>query len=328
MQGPTASEVGIVPESSTEPIKKFIRRNSNRFIIPGTGRGVNVIGIAGFGVIGVGAAITSMAATGYHPDVSAVSMADIGNKGITDAVKKTDDNGADKIKAGAHPQAYQEDVTTVVQLGNFGSKPNPPATRIESSSPNVLISEVKGITAEKIGVDKLAAKLMPEVPTGLKKNAEISIPMILNALHDEGIDTTKVIAFALANSEPESNLKVDEEEIDGEGQSSRFNYDGGKDYAAKGLSSLTHKYNYEKYGKRLRIDLVNHPELALDKRYSAKILAAFLKDEGIADAVEKGDLKKAREIFGGKIEPEDTYRNQILSYVITRTNAYYNRLKQ
>ncbi|HVZ66938.1 MAG TPA: glycoside hydrolase family 19 protein [Patescibacteria group bacterium] len=219
--------------------------------------------------------------------------------------------------------------------------PNPPAAKIEQSNPNVLISEVKGVRAvngyfessprlisdsnKEADIKALVDKLMPEVPMGLKENAKVSLPMILKALHDEGIDTPKVIAFALANCEPENDLKVDKEEIGG---GAGFNYSGGDKWHARGLSDLTQDYNYEKYGKRLGIDLVNNPDLAKDERYSAKLYAAFLKDEGIADMVNRGEVDAARRKFGGDFDDnKNPYNAQILHYVIQRTNAYYFRMK-
>ncbi len=43
-------------------------------------------------------------------------------------------------------------------------------------------------------------------------------------------------------------------------------------YYGRGFVQLTHKKNYEKLGHRLGIDLVNNPDLAMDRRYSADIL--------------------------------------------------------
>ncbi|HVT01370.1 MAG TPA: hypothetical protein VHE53_04020 [Patescibacteria group bacterium] len=216
--------------------------------------------------------------------------------------------------------------------------PKPPATPIEQTNPNVLISEVKGTTIDssnrrlisdankEADIKSLVDKIMPEVPTGLKKNAEVSVPMILRALHDEGIDTPRVIAFAIANCEPENDLEFDKDEIGGgEG----LNYSGGDKWHARGLSDLTHDFNYEKYGKRLGINLVNDPDLAKSKEDSAPLYAAFLKDEGIADMVNKGDVDGARRKFGGDFDDAThPYNSQILHYVIQRTSDYYNRLKK
>ncbi len=62
---------------------------------------------------------------------------------------------------------------------------------------------------------------------------------------------------------------------------------------------LTHDYNYAKYGKELGLDLVNHPELASDPQNSPRILAAYMKDSGAADAAQAGDYVKARQLVQG-----------------------------
>lgn len=43
-------------------------------------------------------------------------------------------------------------------------------------------------------------------------------------------------------------------------------------YYGRGFVQLTHKENYEKIGKILKIDLVGNPDLALDRRYAADII--------------------------------------------------------
>ena len=51
----------------------------------------------------------------------------------------------------------------------------------------------------------------------------------------------------------------------------------GYKYRGRGLIQLTGKYNYNKYGKMLGIDLVNNPELAADPEIARKLAAIYFK---------------------------------------------------
>lgn len=55
----------------------------------------------------------------------------------------------------------------------------------------------------------------------------------------------------------------------------------GYKYRGRGYIQLTGKENYERYGKKLGIDLVNDPDLANDPSIAIKIAAEYLKDRGV-----------------------------------------------
>jgi putative chitinase len=55
----------------------------------------------------------------------------------------------------------------------------------------------------------------------------------------------------------------------------------GYKYRGRGYIQLTGKENYERYGKKLGVDLVNNPELANDPSIAIKIATEYLKDRGI-----------------------------------------------
>lgn len=77
-------------------------------------------------------------------------------------------------------------------------------------------------------------------------------------------------------------------------------------YFGRGFVQLTHKYNYEKAGKKLGIDLVKKPSLALDPHTAAKILVVGMKEgwftgKKLADYISltKSSFKQARRIVNG-----------------------------
>lgn len=140
------------------------------------------------------------------------------------------------------------------------------------------------------------------LPSNLQGEAKKTAPLIIDALKAEGITDPAVIGYALATAEHESGFKPKSEVMASRGKNARNdyianlqdNYEGGRDYHGRGLIQLTHKGNYEKYGKRIGEDLVSNPDRLLDPEVSSKVLAAYIKDAGVADAVTAGDYDQAR----------------------------------
>jgi len=73
----------------------------------------------------------------------------------------------------------------------------------------------------------------------------------------------------------------------------------GYNYRGRGDTQLTGKNNYAAIGKKLGIDLVNHPELASEPRYSAQIAVAQWKASGADRAAAAGDITGARKLTNG-----------------------------
>jgi putative chitinase len=65
----------------------------------------------------------------------------------------------------------------------------------------------------------------------------------------------------------------------------------GEKYKGRGFIQLTGRWNYEHYGKKLGLDLVNNPELAADPEVALKIAHLYWKDKNISQAARKGDFK-------------------------------------
>lgn len=78
-------------------------------------------------------------------------------------------------------------------------------------------------------------------------------------------------------------------------------------YRGRGMVQLTGRANYEKYGKLLGIDLVNHPELlSTDPNVMAQVAVAFFKESKLLRGItEDGDFGKAAAgLNGGNALPD------------------------
>ena len=72
--------------------------------------------------------------------------------------------------------------------------------------------------------------------------------------------------------------------------------------------------NYTAYGKALRIDLVCHPELALDTIVSAKILVQYFKDHNIPLYCGLKDWTTVRKLVNGGSNGLDLFISVINQY--------------
>lgn len=74
----------------------------------------------------------------------------------------------------------------------------------------------------------------------------------------------------------------------------------GKRYRGRGPIQITGRYNYEKYGKKLGIDLVNKPELAETPEIGVKIAVQYWSDNGLNALADKDNIRGiTKRINGG-----------------------------
>ncbi len=139
--------------------------------------------------------------------------------------------------------------------------------------------------------------LVQGVPSKARAAARHNIPIIAQALQDEGILNSNVLAYALATIEHETAETFEPiDEIQGQFSARRLGYEGGMDYYGRGFIQLTHLRNYRMIGERIGLgdQLARHPEMASTPEVAAKVLAAFFKDNNVANLASRGAFVAAR----------------------------------
>lgn len=134
------------------------------------------------------------------------------------------------------------------------------------------------------------------------------LPGIFAALQEYSILEKNVLIGTLATVRVETGGLKPVHEFGGEKYYKR--YEGRKDlgnvnpgdgvkYHGRGYIQLTGRANYATYGKKLGVDLVNSPDLALDPKISARILTSYFVNRGVARAARNGEWYKVRKLVNG-----------------------------
>lgn len=109
----------------------------------------------------------------------------------------------------------------------------------------------------------------------LKQSQVDGIEAILDKWDKSGLTDLRWLAYILATAWHETARTMQPVEEYGKGKGRRYGKPHpktGKIYYGRGQVQLTWYDNYRKMGELLGIDLVNHPELALDMNISTAIL--------------------------------------------------------
>lgn len=105
-----------------------------------------------------------------------------------------------------------------------------------------------------------------------------SVNAILQECANHAVTDAHQIAYILATCYHESRLKPISEIGAGKGHPYGIpDPITHQTYYGRGFVQLTWKGNYQEFGNLLKIDLVNHPELALQTNYAAQILVIGMK---------------------------------------------------
>jgi predicted chitinase len=81
----------------------------------------------------------------------------------------------------------------------------------------------------------------------------------------------------------------------------------GLKFKGRGFVQLTGRANYDAAGKALGLFLADSPELALDPKTAARVLAWFFKTRHVADAANAQDWMKVRRRVNGGLNGWDRF---------------------
>ena len=86
--------------------------------------------------------------------------------------------------------------------------------------------------------------------------------------------------------------------------------DEGYKYRGRGIIQLTGKNNYEYYGKKLNIDLINNPDLAKEPDTAIEIALLFWKEKECGMFAKMGDVKTVTKLINGGYNGLDDRQNR------------------
>lgn len=171
-----------------------------------------------------------------------------------------------------------------------------------------LPSAIPGVTARVVSqmfpftpIDNIKANL-PFVCDGLVQFNLVDKPMVLMALATIRAETESFEPISEGRSQFNTSpggqpfdLYDNRKDLGNKGKG-----DGAK-FCGRGYIQLTGRANYQQYGTKLGIDLINNPTLANDPTIAGQLLAKFLKDKErqIKEALVDNDLKTARRLVNG-----------------------------
>lgn len=139
--------------------------------------------------------------------------------------------------------------------------------------------------------------------------ARANWPQLLSALVQEGINDhpTRVAVIATVATEVPDFGPIHEygdaayftRMYQGRADLGNLQPGDGIKFAGAGYVQLTGRTNFTEYGKRLGIDLVDNPALALDPHVAALVLALYFKDHNIPALAAAGNWQGVREAVNG-----------------------------
>ena len=77
-------------------------------------------------------------------------------------------------------------------------------------------------------------------------------------------------------------------------------YDGGCLYRGRGYLHLTHRRNYEKYGRKIKVDLRRRPELAAKPVYAAAVACEYWRENGLNKHADRNDIDAISRAINGQ----------------------------
>ncbi|MEM9738903.1 MAG: hypothetical protein AAF829_03475 [Pseudomonadota bacterium] len=225
----------------------------------------------------------------------------------------------DRLEHGSAPLNTNGDLQDEGDEETSSSDPTDPATPLPLSRKEVL--------RQAVPASRVAGLFHPTAA----ENVERYLPLVLDALQEEGLDDWPHIITALGTIMAETasfkSIAEDKSKYNTDPGGAPFakydfrtdignNAEGdGFKYRGRGFVQLTGKDNYKRYGDRLGIDLENDPDKALEPNVAARILAAFMKDkqERIERAWASENWRDARAAVNGGSHGLDAFKSVVTS---------------
>lgn len=164
--------------------------------------------------------------------------------------------------------------------------------------PRSTPAQIDNLTDPNLKItDQYMDSLVAGVPAKAREAARKNLPFIIQALKNEDILNGNVLAYALATIEHETASTFEPlGEYSGPFSARRLGYEGGTAFYGRGFIQLTHLRNYRLIGERIGMGdaLAKDPSLASKPDVAARVLAAFFRDNNIANLASKGNFVAAR----------------------------------
>jgi hypothetical protein len=153
------------------------------------------------------------------------------------------------------------------------------------------------------------------------KETQTYLPGVLEALQEKGILDKPTLIAAIATIGVETGGFCPINEYGGDSYFTEMYEDrddlgnckpgDGARYHGRGFIQITGRANYRDYGQKLGLGnaLEDNPELALDAKVGAKILACYFYDREIDRAAQEGDWRLVRKLVNGGYNGWNEFEN-------------------
>jgi predicted chitinase len=193
---------------------------------------------------------------------------------------------------------------------------------------------------------------------GGKTKFEDSLKQVLKYMqNDKNLNTLNEVAWLLATAKVESDYSLQRWESDylcgkagvpydkqpcerairyyksTDGKKNYFDLGTDKNgmaYFGRGLIQLTGKSNYDKYGKKIGVDLINDGDKALIPKNSYNIASAYFKDRKVFDYANQGNFPMARKSVKGSSSGWENAKNEydLWMEVLKKKNVAFKKTKK
>lgn len=91
-------------------------------------------------------------------------------------------------------------------------------------------------------------------------------------------------------------------------------------YKGRGFVQITGRANYEYYGQKLELNLIENPDLALQAEIASEILAEYFVDRQISQAANAHDWEQVRRLVNGGLNGWDEFWQAVQKFDATIAN--------